>query len=101
MLPGEAVAHVQRQGYPLVCIASLPPAPNSRARYLIKRLRAAAPEVKIIIGRWSPDRSRQDDGDLTAAGADGVGQSLAESRTQLYQLLAVVPRVPADQGTAA
>jgi predicted PurR-regulated permease PerM len=93
MLPGEAVAHVQRHGHSLVCIATLPPAPSTRARYLTKKLRAAAPDVKIIIGRWAsggaPD---EDDGLLAAAGADGVGRSLLESRTQLYQWLPVIPR---------
>ena len=102
LLPGEVVAHVQRHGYPLVCIASLPPAPSARARYLVKKLRAVAPDVKIIVGRWAPGGAPDDDDALlAAAGADAVGHSLRESRTQLYQLLSVVPRAPADRETAA
>jgi predicted PurR-regulated permease PerM len=102
MLPGEVVAHVQRRGPPLVCIATLPPAPSARARYLVKKLRAAVTDVKIIVARWGPGGAAGDDDTrLTAAGADGVGHALTESRTQLYQLLSVVPRAPADRETAA
>jgi predicted PurR-regulated permease PerM len=88
LLASEIVARVQRHRAPLVCIANLPPASGARARYLVKKLRAVAPDTKIIVGRWAPDRAPDsDDALLSAAGADAVGHTLAESRTQLHQLL--------------
>ena len=36
-----------------ICIADLPPSPPSKTRYLVKRLHAALPEVRIVMGRWS------------------------------------------------
>jgi hypothetical protein len=34
--------------------ADLPPSSPSKARYLVKRLRAAVPGANIIVGRWAP-----------------------------------------------
>jgi predicted PurR-regulated permease PerM len=102
VLPGEIVARVQRQRDPIVCIASLPPASSARARYVVKKLRAVAPDVKVMVGRWAPGRAPDaDDALLTRAGADVVGHSLAESREQLARLVPVVQGTIAGEGAAA
>ena len=44
----------ESESSPWVCFAYLPPSPPSKTRYLVKRLRAALPEVGIIVGRWAP-----------------------------------------------
>jgi hypothetical protein len=77
-----------------VCLADLPPSPPSKTRYLVKRLHAALPNVRILVGRWGPpglaDESTQL---LTEAGATLVALTLAETRTYLGGLVEI-PRIP-------
>jgi hypothetical protein len=91
----ELVALVTAQRFSLVCLADLPPSPASKTRYLVKRLHAALPEVRILVGRWSPpalaDESTQV---LRDAGASLVASTIAETRTYLGGL-AELPRIPA------
>ena len=94
MLASELVSLVQAQGVSVVCLADLPPSPLSKTRYLVKRLHAALPEVRILVGRWSP-RALADDSTqlLRDAGATLVASTLTETRTYLGGLVEI-PRVP-------
>ena len=94
LLASELVSLVQAQGVSVVCLADLPPSPPSKTRYLVKRLHAALPEVRILVGRWAP-RALADDSTqlLRDAGATHVASTLAETRTYLGGL-AEIPRVP-------
>ena len=94
MLTSELVALVQAQGVSVVCLADLPPSPASKTRYLVKKLHAALPEVRILVGRWSP-RALADDSPqlLRDAGATLVASTLTETRTYLGGLVEI-PRVP-------
>jgi predicted PurR-regulated permease PerM len=87
----ELVALVRAQACPVVCIADLPPSPPSKTRYLVKRIRAAFPDLRILVGRWGPpalaDESTQA---LRDAGADLVTSTLLESRTYLRGLVEVL-----------
>ena len=102
-MTSEVVALVQAQGVSVVCLADLPPSPTSKTRYLVKRLRAALPELRILVGRWGPpalaDESAQV---LREAGATLVATTLADTRTYLGGL-AELPRIPAagTDGTPA
>ena len=93
----ELVSLVHARGCSVVCIADLPPSPPSKTRYLVKRLRAALPDVRILVGRWGPpalmDESTQA---LRDAGADLVASTLVESRTYLSGLVEI-PRIPVPQ----
>jgi hypothetical protein len=84
----DLVALVQAEGVSVVCIADLPPSPPSKTRYLVQRLHAALPEVRIVIGRWAPaalaDESTQV---LRTAGASLVATTLAETRMYLEGLV--------------
>ncbi|MBK5296500.1 MAG: AI-2E family transporter [Vicinamibacteria bacterium] len=84
MLATELVALVQGRGVSVVCLADLPPSPSSKTRYLVKRLRAASPELRILVGRWAPptlaDESTQA---LREAGANHVASTLAQTREYL------------------
>jgi predicted PurR-regulated permease PerM len=99
----ELVSLVEAQGVSVVCLADLPPSPPSKTRYLVKRLHAALPDVRILVGRWGPpalaDESTQV---LRDAGAALVASTLAETRTYLGGL-AEIPRIPvtATSGQAA
>jgi len=94
MLASELVSLVQAQGVSVICLADLPPSPPSKTRYLVKRLHAALPEVRILVGRWSP-RALADDSTqlLRDAGATLVTSTLTETRTYLGGLVEI-PRVP-------
>jgi predicted PurR-regulated permease PerM len=95
MTASELVSLVQARGASVVCLADLPPSPPSKTRYLVKRLHAAVPEVRILVGRWGPaalaDESTQL---LRDAGATLVATTLVDTRTYLAGLVEM-PRVPA------
>src|SRR5688572_276390 len=94
MLASELVSLVQGQGVSIVCLADLPPSPPSKTRYLVKRLHAALPEVRILVGRWGPQALADDSTQLLRdAGATLVASTLAETRTYLGGLVEI-PRVP-------
>ena len=84
MLASDLVSLVQQRGVSVVCLADLPPSPPSKTRYLVKRLRAASPELRILVGRWAPptlaDESTQA---LREAGANHVASTLAQTREYL------------------
>jgi hypothetical protein len=94
MLASEVVSHAQERAFPVVCIADLPPSAPSKTRYLVKRLRAALPEVRILVGRWAPpalaDESTQV---LRETGATLVASTLMDARTYLAGLVEN-PRIP-------
>lgn len=95
VLASELVSLVQAQGVSVVCIADLPPSPLSKTRYLVKRLHAALPEVRIVVGRWSPPALADDSTQaLRDAGAVLVCTTLAETRDYLGGLVEI-PRIPA------
>jgi predicted PurR-regulated permease PerM len=85
--PSELVALVQAQGASVVCLADLPPSLVSKSRYLVKRLRASLPDVRIVVGRWGPpafaDESTQP---LRDAGAALVPSTLADTYAYLRAL---------------
>ncbi len=95
VLASELVSLVQAQGVSVVCIADLPPSPVSKTRYLVKRLHAALPDVRIVVGRWSPPALADDSTQaLHDAGATLVCTTLAETRDYLAGLIEI-PRIPA------
>jgi predicted PurR-regulated permease PerM len=95
MLASELVSLIQAQGASIVCLADLPPSPPSKARYLVKRLHAALPELRIVVGRWGPPALADDSTQpLRDAGATLVATTLLETRTYLEGLVEI-PRVPA------
>ena len=69
------------------------PAPPSKTRYLVKRLHAALPEVRILVGRWGPLALADDSTQLLRdAGATLVASTVAETRAYLGGLVEI-PRV--------
>jgi hypothetical protein len=95
LLASDLVSLVREQRVSVICLADLPPSPSSKSRYLVKRLHDAMPELRIVVGRWSPaamaDESTQA---LKDAGATLVATTLAETRAYL-EGLAGIPRIPA------
>ncbi len=84
VLTSEIAERVANESLAAICISSLPPDSIAHARYLCKKIRAAAPEVPIIVGRWGSRRIRQVDRDrLKDAGATEVVSTLLETRQWL------------------
>ena len=94
MLASELIAHVRAQAVSVICLADLPPSPLSKTRYLVKRLRAAFPDLRILVGRWGPPGLRDESTQaLREAGATLVASTLDETRTYLGTLIDI-PRIP-------
>jgi predicted PurR-regulated permease PerM len=94
MPASELVSFVEAQGASVVCLADLPPSPPSKTRYVVKRLRAALPEVRILVGRWGPPALADDSTEqLREAGATLVVTTLLDTRTYLGRLVEL-PRLP-------
>ncbi len=92
-LSSEVVELARETRPALVCVAAVAPGGLAHARYLVKRLRGALAEPRVLVGRWAGDASRDEvrrdevRRALVRAGADDVGFSLAESRDQVRRLL--------------
>lgn len=96
LLASALVSLVRKQGVSVICIADLPPSPSSKTRYLVKRLRAAMPELRIIVGRWCPEALADESAPaLKDAGATVVAMTLVETREYLEGLVEIV-RVPRE-----
>jgi len=94
LLASELVSLVRAERLAVVCVADLPPSPSSKTRYLVKRLHAAMPDVRIVVGRWGPPALADDSTQaLRDAGATLVATTLAETRTYLGRLVEI-PRFP-------
>ena len=96
-MASELVSLVQDREFSVVCFADLPPSPSSKTRYLVKRVRAAVPDVRIVVGRWAPpalaDETTQV---LREAGANHVASTLVDTRDYLGGLVEI-PRIPVPQ----
>ena len=100
-LTSELVARIVENPPAIVCIASLPPGGMSHARYLCKRLRDAAPEMPIIVGRWGQQRnSKLDRERLELAGASFVTTTLLETLKLLKSRLPLLTRLEVNPAAA-
>lgn len=101
-LTAELVAQVEEEKPAVVCIGSLPPGGLAHTRYLCKRLRARAPEVKIMVGRWGLKGNReQNEEQLREAGADGIAFTVAETVSQLMAWQPVFAQDPPPKTATA
>lgn len=87
MIASEVVGAVRERQARVVLIADLPPSAPSKTRYLVKKLRAAIPDLLIIVGRWAPSglADTNDDG-LVPTGANHVSSRLQETADHLRQI---------------
>jgi hypothetical protein len=97
LLPATAVTldnigSLDLTGCKAVCLSYLSPRPRTYARFVIRRLRARAPGLKIVLGAWNP--AAEEDGaiDLAAeTGADAVAGKLGAAADLLQQATGVSP----------
>jgi uncharacterized protein (DUF2384 family) len=87
MMTSDLISTLHKERFSAVCLADLPPSPSTKGRYLVKRLRAAFPDIPIVVGRWGPESLADDDpAALLRAGASHVGRTLTETRDYLCAL---------------
>jgi predicted PurR-regulated permease PerM len=99
LLASEVVGIVEKGQYAVICIADLPPSPPSKTRYIVRRLRASFPDLRIVVGRWAPAALADENTQLLReSGASQVHSTLIETRTYLAGLIEA--RAP-DAGTHA
>ena len=97
----ELASLVGDRKFSVVCFADLPPSSSSKTRYLVRRLRAALPELRIAVGRWGPSALADESSQiLLDAGANHVASLLIESRNYIGSLLEM-PRLPVPDTVAA
>jgi hypothetical protein len=97
LMPSELISFLETGRYRTVCIADLPPSASSKARYLVRKLRAALPELAIVVGRWAPpDLADEGFQSILDAGATRVAQTLIETRDQLMAVTAEAAAPEAD-----
>jgi predicted PurR-regulated permease PerM len=92
LLSAEVVQGVRDESTAVVVVGALAPGGLAQARFLCKRMRASAPGVRIVVGRWGAgDEAGSNRRALLAAGADAVGASLLETRDLVLQLVRSQP----------
>jgi predicted PurR-regulated permease PerM len=97
----DLIALVRARKFSVICFADLPPSPSSKTRYLVRKVRAELPDVRILVGRWAPTGLADDSAQaLRDAGANHVASLLVESRDYLGELLEM-PRVNTSEKTRA
>ncbi|HSI32976.1 MAG: AI-2E family transporter [Phycisphaerae bacterium] len=90
-LASEYVQMVEEKGAQVVFVSALPPAAVTHARYIVKRLRAKLPDLKVIVGLWTlcgEDTVRKAKARIAAAGTDLTVCNLEDAIEQLRQVVA-------------
>jgi predicted PurR-regulated permease PerM len=102
-MSSDLVSLVRSKQYGAVCLADLPPSAATKSRYLVKKLRRAFPELRIIVGRWAhPDLADETLQPLIEAGASHASNTLLETRRYLADAVGVeAPATPASTSDAA
>jgi predicted PurR-regulated permease PerM len=91
VLASEVIARLEESPPDVIFISSVSPLGISQVIYLCKRLRAAAPEIPIVVGRFTRrEDSRRYVDELRSAGASSVATSVHDCVRQLESQRPVV-----------
>jgi predicted PurR-regulated permease PerM len=85
-LASELIEAIQAFHPAVVVLATLPPGGLSHCRYLVSRVRAKCPGVRVVVGRWGAVEPQSIEQSDKVKGADGIDYSLAETRKRLAEL---------------
>jgi len=88
LLATELMSRIEGTNPAAVVIASLPPGGVAHTRYLVTRIKARFPDLRLVVGRWGRGEEFVDDV-AQAGGADGVDDTLGGTRKRLTELHAV------------
>jgi hypothetical protein len=91
LLTAELLALVKEKQPAIICLGAVPTGGLAHTRYLCKRLRAALPEVKLVVGRWGLHSNVEENIEqLREAGADQIETTLQDTRAHLNAWLPVL-----------
>jgi predicted PurR-regulated permease PerM/methylmalonyl-CoA mutase cobalamin-binding subunit len=98
-LASELIAAIQEFHPAVVVLAALPPGGLSHCRYLVSRMRAKSPEVRVIVGRWGTvEPNSIDQADNKVKGADGIDYTVSDTRKRLAELHPILVSERGPQG---
>jgi hypothetical protein len=101
-LAGELVARGEKEEAAGFLLTAVAPAGLAHCRYLCKRLRAAYPDLKIIVGYWGSTTQREEDRrKLQSAGANAVASNMLETQNLLWPRSAAALVASKEMQTAA
>ncbi len=93
MLASELIAAVEDFQPSVVVLVTLPPGGLSHCRYLVNRLRAKCPGVKVVVGRWGTAHENKPIAETTEGGikgVDGIGRTLSETQKRLTEMCPIM-----------
>ena len=101
----EMIGRLDLSGIEVVFISYFHPAPQVYARYICRRLRRRAPDLKVILGCWNlPSEAGSLEALATSLGADAVVTSICDAVRRIEAAAAasvaapmVPPPVPIDE----
>jgi hypothetical protein len=93
-LVSEVIERIRVERPAGICLLGLPPGGLTHARTLVKRLLGAAPELKIIVGRWGATLPEKHKSALLKAGASYVSRVPAETRDKVLSIARLDPAQP-------
>ncbi len=86
-LAGELVTDISDRAYAQICISASPPLAQRKARYLLKRLTAALPNVPVVTAIWGASQDRVER--LRAVTSSVVVTSMRSALAEIKQNLAL------------
>ena len=99
-LASELLIRVEAFQPAVLVLGSIPPGGVSHTRYLVTRVRARFPELKIVIGRWGRGEDVIEEADTAGIpGADWTDTTLAETRKRLLERYSVFTATAADNNS--
>jgi predicted PurR-regulated permease PerM len=96
-LASELVVQVEDFRPAIVVLVALPPGGLSHCRYLVSRIRAKCPDIRLVVGRWGSPAPVAGETLPSIKGADGVDPTLADSKKRLTELHSVLMSENAKQ----
>jgi predicted PurR-regulated permease PerM len=82
----DAISSLDLTGVKAVCLSYLSPRPRTYARFVVRRLKARSPGLKVVLGAWNPEVHNNSDVDLVAeTGADALAGRLNAAVDLLLQ----------------
>ncbi len=86
-LASEMIQQVEQSSADIVCVSALPPAAQTHARYLCKRLHARFPDIDTVVGLWTVrgdlHKLRQR---IMCSGSVTFASALAQAVAQIHEL---------------
>ncbi|MEX0938712.1 MAG: AI-2E family transporter [Pirellulales bacterium] len=93
-LVSEVVERIRAEKPAGICLLGLPPGGLTHARTLVRRLLAAVPELKIIVGRWGATLPEKHKAALLRAGATYVSRTPVGTRDNVLSVARLDPAQP-------